>query len=64
MLKIIRYSDSDFIGFQDSMKFTIDYIFMLVGGAISYKSAKQSLSASSTMEAKFIACFQTLNQAM
>jgi hypothetical protein len=39
-LKIIGYSDSDFSGCVDSKKFTSCYIFMFVGGLISWKSAK------------------------
>ena len=35
---------------------------MLAGGAISWKSVKQTLVASSTMEAKFIAYFEASNQ--
>ena len=35
---------------------------MLAGGAISWKSVKQTLVASSTMEAEFIACFEAFNQ--
>ena len=34
---------------------------MLVGEAISWKSAKQTLIASSTMAAEFIACFEAFN---
>jgi hypothetical protein len=30
---------------------------MLAGEAISWKSAKQTIIASSTMEAEFVACF-------
>ena len=60
-LEIIGYSDSDFAGCQDSERSTSGYIFMLVGGAISWKSAKQTLIASSTMAAKFIACFEASN---
>lgn len=63
-LEIVGYTDSDFAGCQDSMKSTAGYIFMLAGGAVSWKSAKQSLVASSTMEAEFIACFLASNQAM
>ncbi|XP_058008332.1 secreted RxLR effector protein 161-like [Hevea brasiliensis] len=48
-LEIIGYSDSDFVGCQDSMKFTLGYIYLLAGGAISWKSAKQTIIASSTM---------------
>ena len=34
---------------------------MLAGGAISWKSAKQTLMAFSTMVAEFIACFEASN---
>ena len=43
------------------MKSTSGYIFMLAGGAISWKSAKQSLIASSTMAAEFVACYEASN---
>jgi len=60
-LEIIKYSDSDFAGCQD-IKYSISgYIYMLVGGAISWKSAKQTLVTSSTMAAEFIACFEASN---
>ena len=55
-LEIIGYSDSDFAGCQDNKRSTSRYIFMLAGGAISWKSTKQILVASSTMTTKFIAC--------
>jgi hypothetical protein len=56
-LEVIGYTDSDFVGCVDSLKSTSGYIFMLAGGAISWRSAKQSMIASSTMAAEFIACF-------
>ena len=61
-LEVIGYSDADFAGCQDSRKSTSGYIFMLAGGAISWKSVKHTLVASSTMEAEFIACFEASNQ--
>ncbi|XP_040865559.1 secreted RxLR effector protein 161-like [Glycine max] len=60
-LEIIGYSDSDFAGCQDNKCSTSGYIYMLAGGAISWKSAKQTLVASSIMAAKFIACFEASN---
>ena len=57
-LEVISYSDSDFAGCPDSRKSTFGYVFMLAGGAISWKSAKQSIIAASTMEAEFVACFE------
>ena len=43
------------------MKFTSGYIYLLAGGAISWKSVKQSIVASSTMAAKFVACYEASN---
>ncbi|XP_068647065.1 secreted RxLR effector protein 161-like [Aristolochia californica] len=60
-LEIIEFFDSDFAGCQDSRCSTSGYIFMLGEGAISWKSAKQTLIASSTMAAEFIACFEASN---
>ncbi|RVW47053.1 Retrovirus-related Pol polyprotein from transposon TNT 1-94 [Vitis vinifera] len=60
-LEIVGYSDSDFAGCLDSRISTSGYIFMLAGGAVSWKSVKQTLVASSTMEAEFIACYEASN---
>ncbi|RVW28694.1 Retrovirus-related Pol polyprotein from transposon TNT 1-94 [Vitis vinifera] len=60
-LEIVGYSDSDFVGCLDSRRSTSGYIFMLAGGAVSWKSVKQTLIASSTMEAEFIACYEASN---
>ena len=63
-LEVVRYSDSDFGDCSDDHKSTSGYIFMLAGGAISWKSVKQSLIASSTMYAEFIACYGASSQAV
>ncbi|KAL6333644.1 hypothetical protein AAG906_028829 [Vitis piasezkii] len=47
--EIVGYSDFDFAGCLDSKRSTSGYIFMLVGGAVSWKSVKQTLIVSSTM---------------
>ncbi|XP_073064010.1 secreted RxLR effector protein 161-like [Primulina eburnea] len=60
-LEILWYTTSDFVGCQDSMKSTSGYIYLLARGAISWKSAKQSLIASSTMAAEFVACYEASN---
>ena len=60
-IEIIGYTDSDFAGCQDSMKSTLGYIYLLAVGAISWKSVKQFLVASSTMEAEFVACYEAYN---
>ncbi|RVX19739.1 Retrovirus-related Pol polyprotein from transposon TNT 1-94 [Vitis vinifera] len=61
-LEFIGYSDSDFAGCQDSKRSTSGYIYLLAGGAISWRSAKQTLITSSTMEAEFVACYEASNQ--
>ena len=57
-LEIINYLDSNFAGYVDSRKSILGYIFMFAGGAISWRSAKQTLIATSTMKAKFVSCFK------
>ncbi|WJX19405.1 hypothetical protein P8452_09107 [Trifolium repens] len=57
-LDVTGYLDSDFAGCVDSRKSTSGYIFMLAGGAISWRSTKQTLVATSTMEAEFVSCFE------
>jgi hypothetical protein len=63
-LEVIGYSDADFAGCEDSRKSTSGYVFTLAGGAISWKSSKQELTAASTMQAEFIACYEATGQAV
>ena len=39
-LEVIGYTYSDFTGCVDTQKSTFGYVYLLVGGAISWKSAK------------------------
>jgi hypothetical protein len=63
-LEVVGYSDADFAGCVDTKKSTSGYIFTLAGGAISWKSSKQTLTASSTMQAEFVACYEATGQAV
>ena len=63
-LEVIGYSDSDFAGCLDSRKSTFGYLFLLAEAAVSWKSAKQTIIASSTMEAEFVACFEATIHAL
>ena len=58
ILEIEGYSDADFAGDIDDRKSTFGYVFTLAGGAISWKNSKQGVTASSTMYAKFVACYE------
>ena len=44
------YSDSNWITNADELKATSGYIFTLGGGAISWRSCKQTILTKSTME--------------
>ena len=59
-LHIEGYIDSDYAG--DDRKSTLGYIFTLIGGAISWKSSKQTVTTSSTMYAEFVACYEATGQ--
>ena len=51
----IGYTDTDWAGDVDDCKSTSGYIFLLCGGAVSWKSQKQRCVALSTAEADYIA---------
>jgi hypothetical protein len=57
-LEVIGYSDSDFVGCVDSHKSASGYTSMMASGVVSWRSAKKTLISTSTMEAKFISCFE------
>ena len=59
-LHIVGYSDSDYAG--DDRKSMSGYVFTLVGGAILWKSSKQTVTTSSTMYAEFVACYEATGQ--
>nr|BAB03249.1 polyprotein [Oryza sativa] len=49
------YSDSNWISDADEIKATSGYVFTLGGGAVSWKSCKQTILTRSTMEAELTA---------
>ncbi|KAF3649429.1 hypothetical protein FXO37_18969 [Capsicum annuum] len=49
------YSDANWITGSNEVKSTNGYVFTISGGAVSWKSSKQTCIARSTMESKFIA---------
>ncbi|XP_075096256.1 secreted RxLR effector protein 161-like [Nicotiana tabacum] len=63
-LEVVRYSNSDFVGCIDTRKSTFGCLFQLAEGAISWKSAKQSVITTSTMEEEFVACFEATIHAL
>ena len=59
-LHIEGYLDLDYA--RDDRKSMSGYIFILAGGAISWKSSKQTITTSSTMYAEFVACYEATGQ--
>ena len=57
-LDVIGYSNSNFAGYVDSHKSTSEYIFMMVGGTILWRSVNQTLTSTSTIEDEFVFCFE------
>ncbi|XP_074565130.1 secreted RxLR effector protein 161-like [Curcuma longa] len=62
-LEVIGYSDADFAGCIDSRKSTYSYVFMLADGVMSWKSVKQTLTATFTMKVEFVSYFEATSHA-
>ena len=60
----IGHTNSDFQSDIDSRKSTSEYVFTFGGGAISWRSVKQSSIADSTMEAEYIAASEAAKEAI
>ncbi|KAL1203510.1 Retrovirus-related Pol polyprotein from transposon TNT 1-94 [Cardamine amara subsp. amara] len=63
-IEVVGYLDSDYAGCVESRKSTFGYMFLLAGEAVSWKSGKQSVIATSTMEAGFLACYEATIHAL
>jgi hypothetical protein len=61
---ITGFTDSDWAGDVDSRKSTSGYVFLLYGGAVSWKSTKQNVVATSSTEAEYIACSEAAKEAL
>ena len=57
-LEVACFSDFDYAGCMDDKKSTSGYIFIMDEGAVSWKSVKQTLTTSSTMEEEYVACYE------
>ena len=49
------YNDANWISDSDETKSTSGYVFTLGGGAVTWRSARQTIIARSTMESEFVA---------
>ena len=60
----IGYTDSDFQSDKDSRKSTSGNVFTLEGGAISWRSIKQSCVADSIIEAEYVTASEAAKEAV
>ena len=63
-LNLLGYTDSDFQADKDSRTSTSGSVFTLGGGAVVWRSIKQSSIADSTMEAEYIAASEAAKEAV
>ena len=49
------YNDANWISDSDETKSTSAYVFTLTGGAVTWRLARQTIIARSTMESEFVA---------
>nr|GEW00021.1 putative retrotransposon protein [Tanacetum cinerariifolium] len=63
-LKVSCYTDAGYLTDADDLKSQTGYVFILNGGDVDWKSAKQSIFATSSTEAEYIAAFDASNEAV
>ena len=63
-LRLTGYTDADWAGDLYECRSTSGYAFLSSNGAITWSSKKQSSTALSTMEAEFIACSASVQDAV
>ena len=57
-LEMVGFSDSNYARCMNDKKFTFCYIFLMVQGAVSLKSVKQTFTTASTMEVEYVTCYE------
>jgi hypothetical protein len=62
--ELLGYCDADFAGCPDTYKSTSGYTFTIAGGAVSWSSKRQTVVATSTTEAEYMATAYAANEAV
>jgi len=62
--KPICYADSDWAGNKNDRKSTGGYVFLLCGGAISWKTRKQDVVATSSTQAEYVTLTEAAKEAV
>nr|GEY37833.1 retrotransposon protein, putative, Ty1-copia subclass [Tanacetum cinerariifolium] len=63
-LGVSCYANAGYLTNVNDLKSQTGYVFVLNGGAVDWKSAKQSIFATSSAKAKYIAAFDASNEAV
>ncbi|GJV06865.1 retrotransposon protein, putative, ty1-copia subclass [Tanacetum coccineum] len=63
-LRVSCYTDAGYLTDADDMKSQTGYVFVLNGGAIDWKNIKQSIFATSSTDAEYIAAFDASKEAV
>ncbi|GKC65837.1 retrotransposon protein, putative, ty1-copia subclass, partial [Tanacetum coccineum] len=59
-LGVTCYTDASWETDRDNLRFQTGFVFMMNGGAVDWKSSKQSTTAMSSMEAEYIAAMEAI----
>ena len=63
-LRVSCYTDAGYLTDADDLKSQTGYVFILNGGAVDWKSTKQSIYATSSTEAEYIAAYDASKEAV
>ncbi|GJW53616.1 retrotransposon protein, putative, ty1-copia subclass [Tanacetum coccineum] len=63
-LRVSCYTDAGYLTDADDMKSQTGYVFVLNGGVVDWKSTKQSIFATSSTDAEYIAAFDASKEAV
>ncbi|GJS92967.1 retrotransposon protein, putative, ty1-copia subclass, partial [Tanacetum coccineum] len=63
-LRVSCYTDAGYLTDADDMKSQTGYMFILNRGAVDWKSLKQSIFATSSTDAEYIAAFDASKEAV
>ena len=55
---MVGFRDFDYASCVDDKKSTSGYIFMMAKEVVLWKSVKQTLTTSSTIEVEYVACYK------
>ena len=61
---VVGNFDTEYAGNVDNMRSTSGYVFIFVGGAISWRSCLQDCTSSSTTEAEYVAASEASKEAL